>query len=197
MPVMSSIESAFCRSGPWQFFAARTVLPWALDGYPLSGDVLEIGGGGGAVAVRVANTFPDLRLTVTDVDIAMVEAARSRLSSYPNVTSEVADVTSMPFGDASYDAVTAYLMLHHVVDWNEALVETARVLRPGGAIVGYDLTDTLLARWVHKLDGSPHRLVTAAELVDGLTGAGFTEISVRCSFVGHLMRFRARTPAGR
>lgn len=197
MPVMSSIESASCRSAPWQSFAGRKVLPWALDGHPLSDDVLEIGGGGGAMAAGVASTFPDLRLTVTDVDIAMVDAARSRLSPYRNVTSKVADVTSMPFADASFDAVTSYLMLHHVIDWNEALVETARVLRPGGAIVGYDLTETRIARWVHKADGSPHRLITAAELVDGLAEAGFTEISVRRSFAGHVMRFQARTPAGR
>jgi hypothetical protein len=33
MPVMSSIESAFCRSAAWELFARRTVLPLALDGH--------------------------------------------------------------------------------------------------------------------------------------------------------------------
>lgn len=197
MPVMSAIEGAFCRSAPWRSFARRKVLPWALDGHPLSGDVLEIGGGSGAMAAGVARTFPDIRLTVTDVDTAMVDVARSRLSSYGNVTVEAADVTALPFADASFDAVTSYLMLHHVINWVEALAETARVLRPGGAIIGYDLTGTRIARWVHKADGSPHRIIAADELADGLAVAGFTEISVRPSFAGHLMRFHAHKRTGR
>ncbi|WP_459975064.1 class I SAM-dependent methyltransferase [Nocardioides pyridinolyticus] len=197
MPVMSAIEGAFCRSASWRSFARRKVLPWALDGHRLSGDVLEIGGGSGAMAAGIARTFSDVRLTVTDVDTAMVDAARRRLSSYTNVTVEAADVTALPFADASFDAVTSYLMLHHVINWLEALAETARVLRPGGAIIGYDLTDSRIARWVHKADGSPHRIIAADELADGLAVAGFTEITVRPSFAGQLMRFHAHQPTGR
>lgn len=40
MPVMSAIEGAFCRSAPWQLLARRAVLPWALGGRELAGDVL-------------------------------------------------------------------------------------------------------------------------------------------------------------
>lgn len=196
MPVMSAVEGAFCRSAPWRSFARRRVLPWALDGHPLCGDVLEIGGGSGAMAAGVARIFPDLRLTVTDVDNAMVDVARRRLSSYGNVAVEAADVAALSFADASFDAVTSYLMLHHVVNWLEALAEIARVLRPGGAIIGYDLTDTRIARWVHQADGSPHQLVAADELADGLAVAGFTQITVRPSFAGHLMRFHAHKPTG-
>jgi len=87
-------------------------------------------------------------------------------------------------------------MLHHVIGWVDALAETARVLRPGGAVIGYDLTDTQIARWIHKADGSPHRIIAADELADGLAVAGFIEISVRQSFAGHLMRFHAHKPGG-
>jgi len=104
---MSVIEGAFCRSAAWGSFARRRVLPWALDGHLLSGDVLEIGGGSGAMAAGVARSFPDVRLTVTDVDTAMVDSARSRLSSYTNVSVEVADVTALPFAGACFDAVTS------------------------------------------------------------------------------------------
>lgn len=81
MPVMSGVESAFCRSAPWRSFARGRVLPWALDGLRLCGDVLEIGGGSGAMADGVARTFPAVRLTVTDVDEAMVAGARACLPS--------------------------------------------------------------------------------------------------------------------
>ncbi len=191
MPVMSAIEGAFCRSGPWRSFARRRVLPWALDGLDLHGDVLEIGGGSGAMAAGVARSFPDATLTVTDVDEAMVAAAARRLAGHGNVRVERADVTALPYRGASFDVVTSYLMLHHVIDWLDALGEAGRVLRPGGALVGYDLTDTALARWTHRLDGSPHRIIAPSELSDGLAVAGFTDISVSLSARGHLMRFRA------
>lgn len=191
MPVMSAIEGAFCRSAIWQTFAHRVVLPWALNNHQLSGDVLEIGCGGGAMADVVARVFPDLRLTATDIDEAMVASARRRLTGRGNVGVEQADVTALPFDGASFDAVTSYLMLHHVVTWREALAEVARVLRPGGLVVGYDLTDTRLARATHRLDGSPHLILSADQVREGLETAGFGEIVVRTSAAGHLMRFRA------
>ena len=192
MPIMSTLESAFCRSGPWRSFARRTVLPWALDNHPLVGDVLEIGGGSGAMAAGAARTFGDVRLTVTDVDQAMVHAARTRLAAYPRVNVEKVDVTALPFGSGSFDMVTCYLMLHHVVDWEDALVEVSRVLKPGGTFIGYDLTDTRFARWTHRVDGSPHRMIAPNDLADELAHAGLREVSVRQSFGGHLMRFRGR-----
>ena len=59
MPVMSALEGAFCRSAPWRALARRTVLPWALGGEHLTGDVLEIGGGSGAMADGIAQLFPE------------------------------------------------------------------------------------------------------------------------------------------
>lgn len=194
MPVMSTIESDFCRSAPWRYLARRYVLPWATNGTELTGDVLEIGGGSGAMAAGVAQTFPQIRLTVTDLDPDMVANATNRLASFSHVTVERADVTAMAYGTASFDAVTSYLMLHHVIEWRAALNEVTRVLKPGGALLGYDLTETRLARWVHAIDRSPHRLIEPSELTDALTDLGLTGITVDSAAVGHLMRFRAVKP---
>lgn len=195
MPVMSGIESAFCRSTPWRSFAGRVVLPWALDGHSCTGDVLEIGGGSGAMAAGLARRYPASSITVTDVDAAMVDAARAQLARFADVTAAVADVTSLPFAACRFDAVMSYLMLHHVIDWRQALAESSRVLKPGGEFLGYDLTDTRLARWVHQVDGSPHRIIAPNELIDGLLAAGFTRIMVRPAAHDHLMRFHAHKPA--
>lgn len=190
MPVMSAVESAFCRSAPWRSFARRRVLPWTLDGLRLSGDVLEIGGGSGAMADGVARMFPDVRLTVTDVDDSMVAGASIRLAKHQNVVAERADVTALPYAAGSFDVVTSYLMLHHVINWLDALSEEARVLRPGGMFVGYDLTDTRAARFIHRVDGSPHLIIAPEELRDGLAVARFTDIAVTAAASAHLMRFR-------
>lgn len=193
MPVMSAIEASFCRSAPWRSFASRTALPWALDGHALAGSVLEIGGGSGAMAAAAVRRFADARITVTDVDQAMVDAARARLAGCRRVDVRRADVGALPFDDGSFDVVTSFLMLHHVIRWEEALAEVARVLRPGGVLLGYDLTDTRAARLVHRLYGSPHRLVAPDELASGLAATGLTGVAVRQAVSGHVMRFRAES----
>lgn len=194
MPVMSAIEGIFCRSLPWRAFAGRVVLRWTVDGHSLSGDVLEIGGGSGAMAAGLARAFPDASITMSDIDPVMVDVARIELARFPNAAAEVADVTSLPFAPGRFDVVVSFLMLHHVIEWREALAEAFRVLKPGGALLGYDLTNTLLAGWIHKLDGSPHRIIAPGELTEGLAAAGFTGITVRRAARGHLMRLHAYKP---
>ncbi len=190
MPSMSAIEAAFCRSAPWRLMARKSVLPWALQGLRLEGDVLELGGGSGAMAEAAARTFVTARLTVTDIDPLMVEAAGRLLAGLDNASADQADVTSLPFATGSFDFVTSYLMLHHVIEWRRGLDEVARVLRPGGMLVGYDLTSTALAKAVHVVDRSPHLLVAPDDLRQHLLAAGLVDVAVRTSFAGTLMRFQ-------
>jgi SAM-dependent methyltransferase len=193
VPIMSKLERSLCDSAPWRTLAQRVILPWVLPGRPLlEGAVLEIGCGSGAMAQGMVGVCPGITLMATDVDPVMVLAARRRLAAHEQVDVEVADVTALPFADTSFDAVTSFLMLHHVIEWPAALEEAARVLRDGGLLLGYDLTDTRLARWIHRLDGSPHLLVTPDELCASLVTAGFSDIRVVRSAFGHVMRFRAR-----
>ena len=163
---MSSVEAVFCRSAPWRGFARRVVLPWVLDeGERLGPDVLEIGGGSGAMAQELLDRHPDIRLTLADIDPAMAAAARRRLAPFGDRAQvTVGDGTRLDFPDDSFDTVCSWLMLHHTIDWEGVLAEVARVTRPGGLIVGYDLTDTAIARVVHRLEGSEYRLLRPAEL---------------------------------
>ena len=192
---MSQIEQAFCRSAPWRSAARRVILPWALQELRPSGHLLELGSGSGAMAEATARSFPDLRLTVTDLDPAMVTAMRRRLANTPAATVERADVTDLPYDDGSFDVVASYLMLHHVIEWTQALAEAARVLRPAGTLVGYDLTRTRAARAIHWADRSPHRLIEADEFRPALERAGFVDIEVRRGLGQHVVRFTARRAA--
>jgi ubiquinone/menaquinone biosynthesis C-methylase UbiE len=192
MPTMSAVEQAFCRSAPWRGFARRVVLPWALQGLTPRGHLLELGSGSGAMAEGTAQAHPDLRLTVTDLDPAMVAACRRRLAAHPQVTVAEADVTDLPFEDGSFDVVASYLMLHHVIGWQQALGEAARVLRPGGTFVGYDLDRTRLAEWVHIVDRSPYHLIAHHEFGPALTAAGFDDVQVSRALGGHVVTFVAR-----
>lgn len=192
MPEMSKAEAAFCRSAPWRMFASRVVLPWALQGHRPVGRVLEIGAGSGAMAAALLRSHPGVSVVATDVDSAMVAAARERLAPFGDrAEARRADACDLPFGDAAFDAVVSWIMLHHTVRWESALAEAARVLRPGGWLLAYDILANRPARHLHELEGSTHRLITLPELRACLAALPFDEVSVR-PFAGLLVRFRAR-----
>jgi len=85
-------------------------------------------------------------------------------------------------------------MLHHVIEWPRAIAEAVRVLRPGGTLIGYDLTDTRLATMIHLADRSPHRLIGFDEFAPALTQAGLADIKIRRSLRSHLVKFVAQKP---
>src|SRR5438045_5195328 len=95
---MSHRAQFWCRSAPWRVFAGRVVLPWALQGQDLRGDVLEIGCGSGAMAAEMLRRYPTIRLTATDYDDAMLDGARRRLAAFgERVEVRRADATALPF----------------------------------------------------------------------------------------------------
>lgn len=121
----------------------------------------------------------------------MTRAAADRLREFPNASAQTGDATAMPFLDESFDSVVSCLMLHHTIDWERALGEVTRVLRPGGTFVGNDLVRTPLAGAFHRLDGSPHRLIAPDEFQAECERHQLA-VSVDLRLFGHVMRFTGR-----
>jgi ubiquinone/menaquinone biosynthesis C-methylase UbiE len=190
MPAMSKVERAFCCGSLWRTGtdAVLRTLPTAALGH----EILEIGSGSGAIAERLARQHRESTITATDLDPVMVAAATDRLAALPNATVRSADATALPFPDASFDSVVSALMLHHVLDWEATLAEAARVLRPGGVFVGYDLVRTPLATAIHRIDRSPFRLFTPDEFTAGCAAAGLRPHTAT-GLWGHVVTFEART----
>lgn len=91
---------------------------------------LEIGVGTG----RIARPMLARGAAVTGVDLsrAMMQRVRDAFAAAPVAG---ADMTRLPFADASFDAVLAVHVLHLVGDWRATLAEARRALRPGGALL--------------------------------------------------------------
>lgn len=192
MAVMSAIERWACCNPIWRAFTGRAVVPWVMAGRTLRGDVLELGTGAGANAAALLRRFPTIRLTATDLDPSMLAAARRRLAPFGDRASvSDADAATLEFADNSFDGVVSLLMLHHVGDWEAALAQVSRVLRPGGQLVGYDITRSGPTGRLHGHDDPGHNSATVQDLRRGLAAAGFATVDVSTYLGGMVARFAA------
>lgn len=193
MPAMSRVHAALCRSAPWRAMTRRVVLPWALHGFRPDGHVLEIGAGSGAMAAQLLESFPSVTVTATDFDADMVRAIEARLSAFgARAAVRHADATALPFADATFDSVVSWVMLHHTVEWEKALSEAVRVLRPGGHVVAYDLLSSTPLQRLHRDDGTHQRLIALRELRALVTSLPVDHAQIAPSLGGLVVRFTLR-----
>jgi ubiquinone/menaquinone biosynthesis C-methylase UbiE len=100
--------------------------------------VLEVGIGTGRIAIPLATKG----YSITGVDLSwnMLQKLKENYqaqspqqgSTSPAVAQ--ADATRLPFHTAQFEAVLAVHVLHLIPDWQQALVEIQRVLKPGGSL---------------------------------------------------------------
>jgi SAM-dependent methyltransferase len=100
-------------------------------------EVLEVGGGTSGLTSLL---YPGAKVTNADLDPSCGDSA---VNSGPGRTFVVADATALPFAEASFEAVTMFDVIEHVVDHAKAIEEARRVLRPGGFL----LVTTPNERW--------------------------------------------------
>ena len=96
--------------------------------------VLDVATGTGAVAREL---LAQKRCTVVGLDQSpeMLAEARRRL---PDVRFVEGSAESLPFADAEFDALTFTYLFRYVADPAATMRELARVVRPGGTIVGLE-----------------------------------------------------------
>ena len=185
---MNEEHLVLCASEEWRRLVADELLPWVLGDDELGDDVLEVGAGPGLVTDLLVDRAP--RVTAVELDPELAEALRIRLGERVDVIT--GDATALPLLDGRFSAAACFTMLHHIpepADQDRALAELARVLRPGGLLLGTDGEDTPRRRSLHvddvftpiDPDGLPARLVAA----------GFTDVDVRSD--GDRFRFRGRS----
>ena len=104
---------------------------------------LEIGCGFGNGIQLIREHFGAGYITAVDIDPDMVASAQSCWQSRPQglkgLSFSVADATCLPFADSEFDMVFDFAVFHHIPEWQAAIKEVARVLKPNGYFVIEDL----------------------------------------------------------
>jgi demethylmenaquinone methyltransferase/2-methoxy-6-polyprenyl-1,4-benzoquinol methylase len=105
-------------------------------------DALDICCGTGDLALELRRRIgPDGRVVGSDFSEPMLELAR-RKSGDEGLPVEFgwADALDLPYGDASFDAVTIGFGARNLADLGKGLSEMGRVVRPGGRVVILEIT---------------------------------------------------------
>ena len=112
--------------------------------------MLEIAAGTGRFATFVRDNFPAANLTVSELSPYYLQEARESMAHWQAVRGGATGSTSfvqcaaeeLPVADESMDIVYCMYMFHEVPDnaRDAAILEMARVLKPGGTLVICDST---------------------------------------------------------
>lgn len=131
--------------------SAAYLLPHLHDGMRL----LDVGCGPGTITLDLAEAVGPTGevVGVENVDGPLLQARRHAAERGDTRTRfEFADVTTLPYADASFDVVHAHQVLQHLTNPVGALREMARVTRPGGVVAVRDV-DYASMVWHPATDG--------------------------------------------
>lgn len=180
--------------------------------------LLDLATGTGDLALDALKAVPGVTVTGADFTDEMLAIARRRPRG-DEVTWVHADALDLPFGDASFDAVTHGYLMRNITDIPRALSEQFRVLRPGGRVVALEtsppppgITRPFTNAYIKVIFPALGRLFgsdpeayaylssttrgfhSPAEVTDMLLDAGFVDVRVRTFMFGTLAVHSARKP---
>ena len=136
--------------------------------------VLEVGCGRG-LGMEILLALGAAQITGFDLDPKMVALAHKRLAKYgERARVFVGDAEAIELPNESFDVVVEYGILHHVPNWQKALSEIARVLKPGGMFYFEDILKGFVSAWpIRVLFEHPQESqFTGREFRSGLEAAG-------------------------
>ena len=142
---------------------------------PAGSRCLEIGTGLGWGTVGLLRKQPSLTVVTTDYEDAILQRARTFIQEeQPGARVGYArvDAKALPFSSDRFDFVLSLYVLHHAMGYRAALVEIARVLKPGGSLL---IIDLMRPEFLPQLPASvaPEGILTKPEWQELFRSCGF------------------------
>lgn len=139
--------------------------------------VLEIGCGNGFGTTLIQKYFSPAEIQAIDLDPRMIQRAEKRVKD-PTIHFQVASATKLPFKNNSFDAIFDFGIIHHIPDWQTALQESHRVLKPGGELLLEDLSIESFRGFPGSfyrkiLDHPYNKMYTHKEFIEKVKEVGF------------------------
>ena len=138
---------------------------------------LEIGCGQGFGMELILQQFRAATVCGIDLDPEMVRRAQKRTSHYGyRADVSLGDASHIQAADESFDAVFDFGVIHHMVDWEDAVREVRRVMKPGGIFIFEEVSKQALERWIYRklLEHPDENRFTAEDFVTALERHGIT-----------------------
>ena len=162
---------------------AKTIIDGTADhvAIPDGGTGLDVGCGSGALTIACARRNPKASMVGCDIWSGAYKTVftkkrceeNARAEGVPNVRFEVGNAIHLPFADASFDAVTSNYVYHNISGYSKQklLLETLRVLKPGGTFAIHDLMSRArygdMEEFVRKLKADGYQEVRMIDTTDG------------------------------
>ena len=172
----------------WRARVVQMVAEWK------PANLLDIATGTGDLALAIKKAMPEVDVLGTDFCRPMLDVAvRRGLSRVLE-----ADAMNLPLPDASFDAATVAFGLRNMADYEKALREFRRVLRPGGHLLVLDFSmpenplfaapyrlylHHVLPRIAGMLTGNKDAYAYLGDSIEAFPrGAGFCELLERSGY---------------
>jgi ubiquinone/menaquinone biosynthesis C-methylase UbiE len=137
-------------------------------------EVVDIGCGEGYLTIEAAQWAKHVTAIDRSADVLARAKALATRRRVTNVTWKRGDMERLPVADAAVDLAVLSQALHHANDPAAAVMEAARVVRPGGHVLILDLREHQEAwvreqlgdRWLGFDDAALEAMLTNADLID-------------------------------
>lgn len=125
---------------------------------PTGGIIVDVGGCWGWHWRHLARERPDVSVLIVDFLKENLLHAKRMLGAQVGRSVHLihGDATCLPFPDESVDLFWSVQVLQHIPDFQRAVAQGRRVLRPGGWFVNYSLNRACLAECIYKLFGKDY-----------------------------------------
>lgn len=143
---------------------------------------LDIGCGGGANVKKLLEKSPHGKVTGIDYsEISVKKSQKSNKIEIANKRCEIlqGNVMELPFGNETFDVITAFETIYFWPDINDAFKQVYRVLKSTGIFMICNESNgenSKEEKWTNIIQGM--KIYNSEQIRKSLEGAGFTDIKI-------------------